>query len=125
MITDEQKRYIANGYNNEISPNIIAIVLGLKPSTVSSFWCRFKKVEGLPPKIKIRKSKISGPMGIIIKDYISETPKTTNMKILKAANDTISPSKRISRTTLRRFLERNKIVKKKSILKPILSEATK
>ena len=105
-------KYITNGYNNEISPNIIAIVLGLKRSTVSSFWCRFKNVEGLPPKIKIRKSKISGPLGIRIKDYISETPKT----ILKAANDTISPSKRISRTTLRRFLERNKIVKKKSIL---------
>jgi transposase len=125
MITDEQKRYIANGYNNKISPNIIAIVLGLKSSSVSSYWCRLKKVEGLPPKIKIRKSKITGSMGIKIKDYISETPKTTNKKILKAANDTISPSKRISRTTLRRFLERNKIVKKKSILKPILSEATK
>ena len=53
------------------------------------------------------------------------TPKTTNKKILKAVNDTVSPSKRITRTTLQRFLGRNQIVKKKSVLKPILSELTK
>ena len=37
MITDEQKRYIANGYNNEISTNIIAIELRYVTSLCESY----------------------------------------------------------------------------------------
>ena len=125
MITDEQKQYIVNGYDNEIAPKVIAIVLGLKGSTVRMYWTRFKQIRDLPPKIKTPKSKLTASMGLNIKEHISETPKTTHRKILKTVNDKISPSKRISRTTLRRFLDKNSIVKKKSVLKPILSELTK
>lgn len=125
MITDEQKLYIANGYDNKISPKVIATILGLKDSTLRSYWCRFKQIRDLPPKITTPKSKITAALGIKIKNHISETPKTTQKKILKAANETISPSKQFSRTTLRRFLEKNQIVKKKSSRKPIITEPTK
>jgi hypothetical protein len=125
MISAEQKQYIANGYDNAIEPKVIAIVLGLKDSTVRTYWTRFRRIRDLPPKIKLPKSKINQSMGLKIKENIKMTPKTTNKKILKAVNDTVSPSKRITRTTLQRFLGRNPIVKKKSVLKPILSELTK
>ena len=67
MISAEQKQYIANGYDNAIEPKVIAIVLGLKDSTVRTYWTRFRRIRDLPPKIKLPKSKINQSMGLKIK----------------------------------------------------------
>jgi hypothetical protein len=125
MITSEQKLYIANGYNKNYNAKMIGDILGLLPATVRKFKSRQREIATLPPKETMAKSKISSAMALKMKKHILETPKTSNKKILKAVNSSVSPSKRVSRSTLQRALAKNDIVKKKSNLKPILSEVTR
>ena len=125
MISDEQKIYITNGYDKNYSSSVIGDILGLSAAAVRQFWSRKKAIADLPPKVVSLKRKITASMGIAVKNHILQTPKTSQAKILKAANRSVSASKKISRTTVRRFLIDNKLVKKKSTSKPILTDATR
>jgi transposase len=64
----------------------IAKQLNLKMSTVYEFLKKIHLYGSLPPKVKLYKGKIQGPMQINIKRYLHENPTATLKQIICALN---------------------------------------
>ena len=78
----------------------IAKQLGLNQNTVKSHIRKTKSIQGLPPKIKLFKGKITERKQLQVKKYIIEHPFATNEEIILALALPVSP------TTMGRYLRR-------------------
>jgi hypothetical protein len=74
-ITEAEKLIITNAYADGTPPHKIAEVLKRPASTIRSMMSRIRSIAGLPVKEKISKTKISGGMGLAIKEAVRENQK--------------------------------------------------
>lgn len=70
MISDDVKAIIIKNREAGESFAHIARTVGRPVSTVKSFYHKFKKNEGLPPKVKISRQIVSGRMGLALKHLV-------------------------------------------------------
>ncbi len=124
-LTTEQKQYIANGKRNGKNATEIGDVVGVKPSSVRSYLSKKRILDSLPPRVKLSKSKISASLALKIKKQVQDTPKASGPKLLASVNDSLSPSKKFSLSTFRRFLIKNNIARKKMDSKPPPTEVNR
>ena len=122
-LTEYQKVRILEGYDKGTSVEVMADVLGIKANTISGFRSRFMADFGLPPKEKLKKTKITAAMGVMIKKIARNSKNTGTRKmeqILKRElpNEPWYPSYK----TIQRYLTYNKFKLKKHALKPFISE---
>jgi hypothetical protein len=122
-LTDYQKVRILEGYDKGITLNVLSEVLGIPVSTITSFKSRFMADIGLPVKEKLRKTKITGTMGVQIKKIARTCKHTGSRKMVQLLkkelpNESWYPSYR----TLQRYLNLQKYHPRKHRLKPFINE---
>lgn len=98
------------GFTNKQVADILEVNLESMRTAIK----RHKKEEGMPPKEKIDRSSLAGPLGFNLKRILREKPSLTYKQLSEAirpyCKEGINPP---SRESIRRFLVRNGIVRDK------------
>jgi hypothetical protein len=90
----------------------IGIAVDKKPETCRTFWKRYKLNKDLPEKTIIRKSIITGYMGLKIKEAIRDNPKISAQKIFGSLKNDLGEETALpSKSTIIRFLNENNWMK--------------
>jgi transposase len=122
-LTNYQKTRILAAYEEGTENALVARVLGVNASQITTFRSRFMGDFGLPPKEKISKSKISGRMGVVLKKVVQEHPKFGLKKFVQKLKEELPDEIYYpSYKTVGRFLKKNNFIKVKHQLKPFISE---
>jgi transposase len=98
---------------------VISDITKVNISTCRSIFCRFISIEGLPPKVVIKKSCITSHMGIFIKRLIEKEPNLSIRKITTRLNSGFNT--KISIQPICDFLKKNNIKKVSISNKMIIS----
>lgn len=100
-------------------PAFISKQLNLKYETVKKYFYRSKIVEGLPPKIVVKKTYFSGRIPGIIKRYVMDFPIANDMEILLGCGLTYS------RQYLNKYLNANGLSRVRAKRNILLREINK
>ena len=125
MISKENKTIILKASQNGFNATEIGAIMGVKAGTIRQFLCRSAKDAGLPPKLIIKKSKVSATMGVRAKRVRLSNPKASMPYILKVVNENIPLASQIGITTLRNYMKENGFKKAKCAKRTILSKVNK
>lgn len=123
MFTQEQKNTLINLKETTVSWKDISAALGKPIGTCKQAWKRHRATVGLPPKIKLRKSIITGRIGLLIKRIVQKNPKIPYRDIPGALiQHEVLLDECPSATTIQTFLKKNQITKLQLNKKPMIHE---
>lgn len=121
--TEKQKSEIFLHKENNLTWKYIGRLMKCNPDSIRRLYYREKNVMGLPPKIKVPKTLITGRMAKIIKDIVKEKPQISNRKLPAEVRSKIGDDRELpSYKSMERFLKESGFVRKKLIKKPFISE---
>jgi transposase len=124
MLSDEQKERIIHLKGLNWTWNNIALAMNKKKEARRSFYRKYELLKSLPPKPKIRNSKITGAIGLKIKKEVRANPRISVRKLMTVVNTDIDDKKgQISKSTIHNYLTENGFVCRNVIARPILREA--
>ena len=122
-LTTYQKTRILAAYEQGTEIGVVAQVLGVNASQITTFRSRFMADFGLPPKEKRSKSKIGAGMGVVLKKIVSEHPKFGHKRMVQKLKQELPDEHWYpSYKTVGRFLKKNDLLKVRHRLKPFINE---
>lgn len=104
----------------------IAIAVGSTKEAVRQYHYRNRHLRHLPPRPKVSKAKTSGRVGLKIKRIIAENPTISVRNIPSKLIEAGIPETSVpSRSTVGRFLKKNRLIKLNLLKKPLISAVNK
>lgn len=123
MFTADKLDVLLNLKKTSMSWKDISATIGSPVETCRSAWKRYRKIEGLPKKIKTSRSIITGRIGLLIKRVVYSNPKIPYRDIPAALIALeVSVEECPSATTIQTFLKLNSIQKLPLNKKPMIHE---
>jgi transposase len=109
-MTNEEKLIVINSYAAGVSPSVISKQIKKSANAISTFYSRWQLNKDLPPREKKSRSKISGSLGLAIKNLTNSDSRISTRKIAStlrnnAGEDEWTPS----HNTVHKFLKKMRI----------------
>ena len=126
MLTEHERETIIRMRQRKCTWDTIGLALAKTPDSCRMWFNRYQKTADLPPRVITSKRKVSGRLGLALKQLVKERPDLSQRNLVAALREKVGPGVYIpSYLTLVRYLQVNGFKIMNAIKKPLISDKNK